>query len=63
MKPVPAIVYDAARRIYLDVSNDLATDNLTVHEWATSMWSRIPNSAAQLAFWVLSQAAQDGHEA
>jgi hypothetical protein len=64
MKPVPANVYEAARRIYLGTSANRVVDDALVLMWAMSRWAAfdVTNDPTKLAFWILSQAAQDGHE-
>lgn len=62
---IPADVYAAARRAYLLSSRDLWADDELVREWAERRWlgTRVVKlQPADVAFWVLSQAAQDGHE-
>jgi hypothetical protein len=64
MKPVPADVYEAARRIYLGTSASRVVDDALVLLWAMSRWAAfdVTNDPPKLAFWILSQAAQDGRE-
>lgn len=62
--PIPADVYRAARRVYIGSTTDRAADDAIVRRWASGRWagSPLPADAYKLAFWVMSQAAQDGHE-
>jgi len=62
---IPKKVYDAAVRVYILSSTDLFADDETVRVWAKQRW---PNAAVddgcpcQVVWWVMSIAAQDGHE-
>lgn len=60
--PVPALIYAAARRLWVG-NPDVPTDASTVREWASRRWpgTRWPN-VETMALWVLSIAIQDGHE-
>ena len=64
MTPVPADVYAAARRTYLGTSALRVADDAIVLTWAMGRWGpfHTTNDPTKLAFWILSQAAQDGHE-
>ena len=62
---VPADVYRAARRAYTLLSTDLFADHESVRHWALKRWPQSPidGMAPELvAFWVMSIAAQEGHE-
>lgn len=63
--PVPAAVYAAARRAWVLSSPDLWADDEVVRAWAERRWPGthvVKLSPWMVAFWVMSQAAQDGHE-
>ena len=62
---VPAAVYLAARRAYVLSSTALFADDEAAREWAVRRWPSSPVDEmppALVAFWVMSIAAQDGHE-
>ncbi len=62
-QPVPADVYRAARRLYLDTCENHVLDADTIDQWGAKRWPGIrPDKIDTLAFWILSIAARDGHE-
>lgn len=63
--PIPADVYAAARRIYIGASASL-DDAMLLDRWGLERWGfarpPMPTGSYRLAFWIVSQAMQDGYQ-
>ena len=58
---IPAAVYRATVRLWNNSGTD--ADESTVREWAVKLWAeKTPAKRDTLALWVISWAAQVGHE-
>lgn len=60
---MPSHVYLTAYRLWVGTSQDITADETVLRIYADTIWStKSPTKLATLILWVMSWAAQIGHE-